>query len=115
MGKTQTIEEHEWVASALCAGDPPDSLFVRGAAQRQVRNRCLKCPVRLDCLADALQWSCDFGVWGGLTERERRALKRRFPKIEDWWLWLSESEDQLALEIRSNGVPRVLSMVRGGS
>ena len=45
---------------------------------------CTGCPVRLECLADALDNRMDFGVWGGMTERERRALLRRRPEVRSW-------------------------------
>jgi WhiB family redox-sensing transcriptional regulator len=40
--------------------------------------------VRTECLADALDNRVEFGVWGGLTERERRALLRRRPNVRSW-------------------------------
>ena len=64
------------------------------------------------CLAEALELGANFGVWGGLTERERRALLRRYRTVEDWTDWLANSEDELAAEIRQSCQPRVLSMVR---
>ena len=42
------------------------------------------CDVRVDCLADALDNRVEFGVWGGMTERERRALLRRRPNVGSW-------------------------------
>ena len=45
---------------------------------------CGGCPVRTECLADALDNRVEFGVWGGLTERERRALLRRRPNVKSW-------------------------------
>ncbi len=108
----QPAVNHDWVAHAVCAADPPDALFVKGAAQRQARERCNACPVKLECLADALQWQCDFGVWGGLTERERRAIRRRFPDVENWREWLRSSDEELAVELRESESPRVLSLVR---
>ena len=105
-------DDQSWVARALCASCEPDALFVQGATQRQVRVRCLQCEVRLECLADALQSEANFGVWGGLTERERRAMLRHYEDVENWYGWLRESDDPLALEIRSPKVPRVLAHVR---
>lgn len=105
--------DHSWVDDALCAGDEPDRLFVQGAAQREVRRRCLVCPVRLMCMADALQCQASFGVWGGLTERERRAILRRYDNVEDWYEWLATSDDAIAQELRSAQVPRVLALVNG--
>ena len=65
------------------AGDP-DALFVQGAAQNRAKAVCLGCPVRTECLADALDNRIEFGVWGGMTERERRALLRRRPNVTSW-------------------------------
>ncbi len=75
-----------WTANASCGAGrvSPDSLFVEGSAQREVRSVCLTCPVRLECLADALDSRADLGVWGGMTERERRALLRRRPDVRSW-------------------------------
>jgi WhiB family redox-sensing transcriptional regulator len=42
------------------------------------------CPVRTECLSDALDNQVEFGVWGGMTERERRALLRRRPDVASW-------------------------------
>lgn len=106
-------EDQTWAARALCANDPPDALFVQGAAQRQVRMRCFACEVRMECLADALNSEANFGVWGGLTERERRAMLRYYPNVDDWYGWLTTSDDELAQEIRApRAAPRVLSYVR---
>jgi WhiB family redox-sensing transcriptional regulator len=104
------IDDHGWVEYALCAEDEPDSLFVQGAAQRQVRMRCMECPVRLECLADALQSQMSYGVWGGLTERERRVILRVYPEKTDWSEWLMHSRDPLAVELRKPRVPQSLSM-----
>lgn len=79
-----------WTARAQCAGRSPDELFVQGAAQRQAREVCFECPVRLECLVDALDNRIQFGVWGGMTERERRALLRRAPSVESWRATLAD-------------------------
>lgn len=105
-------EDQTWAARALCAGIAPDELFVQGAAQRQARSICFSCPVRIECLADALDSRASFGVWGGLTERERRAMLRKYPHVKDWQAWLSEADDELAADLRSRRNPRVLAHVR---
>jgi WhiB family transcriptional regulator, redox-sensing transcriptional regulator len=74
----------EWTLRAACREQVPDALFVSGAAQHQAKSVCRACPVRTECLADALDNNVEFGVWGGLTERERRALLRRRPDIKSW-------------------------------
>ena len=74
----------DWTTRAACRNDSPDTLFVQGAAQNRAKSVCLGCPVRTECLADALDNRVEFGVWGGMTERERRALLRRRPNVTSW-------------------------------
>jgi WhiB family transcriptional regulator, redox-sensing transcriptional regulator len=73
-----------WVAKALCRSTDPDQLFVRGAAQRKAAVICRHCPVVVECGADALDNRVEFGVWGGMTERQRRALLRQHPEVVSW-------------------------------
>lgn len=74
----------DWASEARCRGTDPEALFVQGAAQHQAKKICDGCPVRVQCLADALDNRTEFGVWGGMTERERRALLRRNPDVTSW-------------------------------
>ncbi len=74
----------DWTARSACRTSDPDDLFVTGAAQNRAKAVCLGCPVRTECLADALDNRIEFGVWGGMTERERRALLRRRPDVTSW-------------------------------
>ena len=74
----------DWSAQAACRTTDPDELFVQGAAQNRAKAVCTGCPVRTECLADALDNRVEFGVWGGMTERERRALLRRRPTVTSW-------------------------------
>jgi WhiB family redox-sensing transcriptional regulator len=75
----------DWVRLAACRGtDEPDKLFVQGAAQHDVKTVCMGCPVRTECLAEALDSRIEWGVWGGMTERERRAVLRRRPTVTSW-------------------------------
>lgn len=74
----------DWAASASCRDIEPDTLFVRGAEQHQAKAICSGCPVKLECLAEALDNEIEWGVWGGMTERERRALLRRSPVTTSW-------------------------------
>lgn len=69
----------DWAPSAACRKAKPDELFVRGAEQNKAKQVCNGCPVRTECLAEALDNQIEWGVWGGMTERERRALLRRKP------------------------------------
>ena len=59
-------------------------LFVRGAAQRKAAVICRHCPVMQECGADALDNKVEFGVWGGMTERQRRALLKQHPDVVSW-------------------------------
>jgi len=77
-------DQPDWRVLAVCSDEDPDGLFVRGAEQRRVKAVCLGCPVRTECLAEALDSRMEFGVWGGMTERERRALLRRRPNVVSW-------------------------------
>src|SRR5260370_34801757 len=69
----------DWTTRAACKGTDPDELFVQGAAQNRAKLICRGCPVRTERLADALDNRIEFGVWGGMTERDPRALPRRRP------------------------------------
>jgi WhiB family redox-sensing transcriptional regulator len=70
----------DWTRTAACRQSAPDQLFVKGAEQNKAKQVCAGCPVRLECLAEALDNQIEWGVWGGMTERERRALLRRRPE-----------------------------------
>ncbi len=76
--------DNEWSRNAACKNTDPDLLFVQGAAQNRVKIICAGCSVRTECLADALDNQIEFGVWGGMTERERRALLRRRSNVTSW-------------------------------
>ncbi|MGW6448955.1 WhiB family transcriptional regulator [Lentzea sp. NPDC055074] len=78
------MNQGDWRINASCRDEEPDQLFVRGAEQRKAKLVCLGCPVRMECLAEALDNKIEFGVWGGMTERERRALLRRRPDVDSW-------------------------------
>ncbi len=86
----------EWVSKALCRSTDPDELFVRGAAQRRAAEICRHCPVILECAADALDNHVEFGVWGGMTERERRALLKRNPNVRSWAEFFAAQRDRRA-------------------
>jgi WhiB family redox-sensing transcriptional regulator len=84
----------DWTTRAACKGTDPDELFVQGAAQNRAKLICRGCPVRTECLADALDNGIEFGVWGGMTERERRALLRRRPDVTSWRELLERARDE---------------------
>lgn len=83
-----------WVSKALCRSADPDQLFVRGAAQRKAAVICRHCPVIAECGADALDNRVEFGVWGGMTERQRRALLKQHPEVVSWAEFFSINRKQ---------------------
>lgn len=89
----------EWAIHARCSSQDPDALFVRGKAQHDAKAICKGCPVVAQCLAEALDNRTEFGVWGGMTERERRALLRRRPDVRSWKAALQALEAQQRGEI----------------
>ncbi len=76
-------EVSDWTLQAKCR-EMADALFPEGKDQKRARSVCLGCPVRSECLAEALDNRIEWGVWGGMTERERRHLLRTRPDIESW-------------------------------
>jgi WhiB family transcriptional regulator, redox-sensing transcriptional regulator len=67
-----------WQERALCAQTDPESFFPeKGGSTREAKRICVGCEVRAECLEYALAHDERFGIWGGLSERERRRLKRR--------------------------------------
>jgi len=74
----------DWASQAVCKQSAPDELFVRGAQQHRAKLVCGGCPVRAECLAEALDNEMEWGVWGGMTERERRAILRKRPNVTSW-------------------------------
>jgi WhiB family redox-sensing transcriptional regulator len=81
-----------WASRGACKDVDPEALFVLGAAQHKAKAICIGCPVRVDCLADALDSGTQYGVWGGMTERERRNLLRRRPDVASWRVFLSSKK-----------------------
>ncbi|MBF5081891.1 WhiB family transcriptional regulator [Quadrisphaera sp. INWT6] len=84
MSETAILEPAEWTTQAACRDTDPDALFVQGAEQNRAKVVCQACPVRTECLADSLDNRIEFGVWGGMTERERRAILKRRPNVQSW-------------------------------
>jgi WhiB family redox-sensing transcriptional regulator len=69
--------ERGWQDEANCLGVDPDLFFPeRGASTREAKEVCRGCVVRNECLEYALVNGEKFGIWGGLSERERRRLRR---------------------------------------
>ena len=71
-------EELGWQERALCAQTDPEAFFPeKGGSTREAKRVCGGCEVRAECLGYALEHDERFGIWGGLSERERRRLKRQ--------------------------------------
>jgi WhiB family redox-sensing transcriptional regulator len=71
-------EDLSWQDRAVCAEIGGDFWFPeKGGSTREPKQVCRACPVRAECLEYALEHDERFGVWGGLSERERRRLKRQ--------------------------------------
>ncbi len=67
-----------WQEQALCAQTDPEAFFPeKGGSTREAKRVCQNCEVRSECLDYALSNDERFGIWGGLSERERRQLKKR--------------------------------------
>ena len=70
-------DESDWNERALCAQTDPEAFFPeKGGSTREAKKICTGCEVRSECLSYALANDERFGIWGGLSERERRRLKR---------------------------------------
>ena len=70
-------EEAGWQDRALCAQTDPEAFFPeKGGSTRDAKKICTTCEVKSQCLDYALANDERFGIWGGLSERERRRLRR---------------------------------------
>ncbi|HLQ80127.1 MAG TPA: WhiB family transcriptional regulator [Brachybacterium sp.] len=77
-GQDSDEAELTWQERALCAQTDPEAFFPeKGGSTREAKKVCVSCEVRAECLEYALENDERFGIWGGLSERERRKLKRR--------------------------------------
>ena len=66
-----------WQTDALCSQTDPEAFFPeKGGSTRDAKRICTMCEVREECLQYALDNDERFGIWGGLSERERRKLRR---------------------------------------
>ena len=71
------IETLPWATEAKCLQADPETFFPeKGGSTREAKRICGECTVRNECLEYALENDERFGIWGGLSERERRKLKR---------------------------------------
>jgi WhiB family redox-sensing transcriptional regulator len=71
-----------WIERSRCIGEDPELFFPIGSTGPAVEQTaraiavCQDCPVRLECLEWALETCQDAGVWGGLSEEDRREIRR---------------------------------------
>ena len=65
----------EWHTQAACRGHDPELFFTNGSYPQATYDICQACPVRIDCLEHAIA-NDEQGMWGGTSERDRRALTR---------------------------------------
>ena len=73
-----------WVGEALCAQTDPEAFFPeKGAKNAEAKAVCDLCPVAAECLTYALDNNERFGIWGGLSERERRRLRGDDTEADD--------------------------------
>ncbi len=71
-------DELDWQERALCSQTDPEAFFPeKGGSTKDAKRICGRCEVTDDCLAYAFDQDIRFGVWGGMSERERRKAKRR--------------------------------------
>src|SRR5689334_2125879 len=68
--------DRRWQERANCLGVDPDLFFPeRGASTKEAKSVCGGCEVRMECLEYALRHGEKFGIWGGMSERERRRIR----------------------------------------
>jgi len=73
-------EDLSWQDQALCSQTDPEAFFPeKGGSTREAKRVCRSCEVRAECLEYALDHDEAFGIWGGMSERERRRLKTPRP------------------------------------
>lgn len=93
--EAESEPSREWTAHAACATmDPELFASVRPEDESRAKQICMTCPVRTECLADALDNKEAHGIWGGMTPRERAALLARRPDIRSWKALLFEARQQ---------------------
>ena len=78
IGRKHIMLDTSWQEMSNCLGVDPDLFFPeRGASTREAKEVCRGCIVREDCLEFALANGEKFGIWGGMSERERRRIRRQ--------------------------------------
>ena len=76
--RPEDAEDLGWQERALCAQTDPEIFFPeKGGGTRAAKRVCRACEVRAECLEYALENGERHGIWGGLSERERRCVERQ--------------------------------------
>lgn len=71
------VDDRSWMLDAKCLDADPEAFFPeKGGSTREAKRICNACPVQDECLEWALDNEERFGIWGGMSERERRRLRR---------------------------------------
>lgn len=81
MNLAEMLQRPAWMAEANCRGMDPEMFYVeRGdsAGLKAARAVCRACDVQAECLAYAVNNGEKFGVWGGLSEKQRRTIRRDY-------------------------------------
>lgn len=100
----------DWVQQAICPTTDVEAFFPeKGGSPREAKRVCAECPVRIQCLQYALEHNEKHGIWGGLTDRERRGLKKA-PALK-----VRCRNDHVLADVGmfSNGQCRECSRIRG--
>ncbi|WP_424344539.1 WhiB family transcriptional regulator [Ilumatobacter sp.] len=81
MSSLERVDRDDWQSSAACAGEMgsvfypplrPERKAARASRERRAKAVCASCPVRVACLEQAVRRNERYGIWGGLTDKERR-------------------------------------------
>jgi WhiB family redox-sensing transcriptional regulator len=107
------VQRDDWTMRAKCRG-MEDALFPEASDQKRARLLCSGCPVRFECLSEALDNRIEWGIWGGMTERERRLLLRQRPDVTSWSALLMPKEGHGGSDqsLSAKRTPTRRSMVR---
>ena len=110
------VDDEVWVLAANCRGrtelffapDDSESRADRRLREAQAKKVCQECGVRVECLEEAFEADERFGIWGGLTERERRAARRARPMSRTLPLAATDSPQDIAGPGRLARLPAVV-------
>jgi WhiB family redox-sensing transcriptional regulator len=108
----------DWRQRGACLDEDPELFFPvgtgRGAApqEEEARAVCMRCPVRAECLAWALETGQEFGVWGGMTELDRRRIRRQQRRQPDPH---REAARELARRFDTAAIAAAVRAVEGGN